>query len=93
VRLVGRRVDALNSIWRERHHDFDKRKYVVDLIRLTFIDGSGEDALLEMMSDGVKFIDNDVYTKHLLQPLCRQLAQAQARQQETSNHQRRGPNG
>ena len=57
----------------------------VELIDVTFIDRSGEDVLVEIMSDGAEFIASDVYTTHLLGNLRSALTRARKRKQEESD--------
>jgi ABC-type transporter Mla MlaB component len=78
-RLVGQWADELRSTWRERHYDSRKRKCIIELINVTFIDQSGEAVLAEIMSQGADFFASDVYTKHLLEMLRRKLGQTRLR--------------
>ncbi len=71
--LVGQWSAELSSTWRERRHEGDTRRCIVELIDVTFIDRSGEAVLTEIMSQGAEFIASDVYTKHLLGNLRSEL--------------------
>jgi len=71
--LVGPWAAELKSNWRAARHVGDTRKCIVELIEVTSIDRKGEAALAEIMSQGVKFIASDVYTKHLLRNLRSEL--------------------
>ena len=71
--LVGQWAAELMSTWREARHAGDTRKCIVELIEVTSIDRNGEAVLAEIMSQGVKFIASDVYTKHLLRNLRSEL--------------------
>ena len=51
--------------------DLDGRNLVVDVKHLTAISPEGENLLLELMSDGVKFRSYGVFTKHILKQLAR----------------------
>ena len=51
--------------------DLDGREFVVDAKQLTAISQEGENLLLELMSDGVKFRSYGVFTKHILKQLAR----------------------
>ena len=51
--------------------DLDGRNLVVDLKHLTAISPEGENLLLELMNDGVKFRSDGVFTKHILRQLAR----------------------
>jgi ABC-type transporter Mla MlaB component len=69
-RLAGQVVDELISAWRKTRSERSGRKCVVDLVDLTSVDESGEQALMEMMADGVEFAAKGVYTKSLLESLA-----------------------
>jgi len=83
-RLVGQWAVELRSAWRARR-GVDTLRYLVELIDVTFIDRSGEDVLVEIMSDGAEFIASDVYTTHLLGNLRSALTSARKRKQEESD--------
>jgi hypothetical protein len=51
--------------------DLDGREFVVDVKQLTMIGREGENLLLELMNDGVKFHSDGVFTKHILRQLAR----------------------
>jgi hypothetical protein len=51
--------------------DLDGRDFVVEVKQLTTISQEGENLLLELMSDGVKFRSYGVFTKHILKQLAR----------------------
>ena len=53
--------------------DLDGRDLVVDLKQLTTISQGGENLLLELMNDGVKFRSNGVFTKQVLRQLTRKM--------------------
>ena len=55
------------------------------LTEVTSIDRDGEEALSEIMSHGGEFIASDVYTKHLLQNLRRDLEQSRVKQDDGGN--------
>jgi hypothetical protein len=74
--LVGQWATELRSTWRKAHAVGDTRKCIVELIEVTSIDRNGEEALSEIMSHGGEFIASDVYTKHLLQNLRRELGRS-----------------
>jgi hypothetical protein len=84
-RLVGQWADELSSTWRERHCRPDKRKCVVELLDVTFIDRNGETALAEIMSQGADFVANDLYTKHLLEMLRHQLERTRMTMKRSHN--------
>jgi hypothetical protein len=51
--------------------DLDGRDFVVEVKQLTAISQEGENLLLELMNDGVKFRSYGVFTKHILRQLAR----------------------
>ena len=83
--LVGQWADELRSTWREAQIVGDTRKCIVELIEVTSIDRNGEETLSEVMSQGAEFIASDVYTKHLLQNLRRDLEQSRVKQDDGGN--------
>jgi anti-anti-sigma regulatory factor len=70
-RLSGPWVAHLKSDWEKSHCKSGKRKCVVDVCAVTFVDMEGERALAAMMNDGAEFIASGVYTKHVLEMLER----------------------
>jgi anti-anti-sigma regulatory factor len=69
-RLVGLWVSELRKSWKETHRSASKRKCVVDLNEVTFIDKKGERLLRSMSKEGAQFIATGIYTKHVLQQRC-----------------------
>ena len=51
------------------------RELVVEVRNLTAINQAGENVLLELMKEGVKFRGGGVFTRHLLKELCRRVGQ------------------
>jgi hypothetical protein len=86
--LVGQWAAELNSAWREARHAGNTRRRVVELVEVTSIDRNGEAVLAEIISQGAQFIASDVYTKHLLRKLRRELKRSRMkeRQDEGGNH-------
>jgi hypothetical protein len=70
-RLSGPWVAHLKSDWQKSHCRSGKRKCVVDVSGVTFVDLEGERALEVMMNDGAEFIATGVYTRHVLEMLER----------------------
>jgi ABC-type transporter Mla MlaB component len=71
-RLAGQWVNALRSAWkkvRSEGNEGDRRRCLVDLSDVTFIDRTGEAALAEMMNQGAEFVAAGLYTKELLRNL------------------------
>jgi anti-anti-sigma regulatory factor len=71
--LVGQWAAELRLTWREKRHEGDTRRYIVELIDVTFVDQAGEAVLAEIISHGAELVAGDVYTKHLLCNLRREL--------------------
>jgi anti-anti-sigma regulatory factor len=69
-RLVGLWVSELRRSWKKTHRADDKRRCVVDLNEVTFIDKKGEAILRTMSKQGVQLIATGIYIKHLLQERC-----------------------
>jgi hypothetical protein len=55
--------------------DLGDRELVVEVKNLTAINQAGENVLLELMREGVKFRGRGVFTKHLLKELTRKVVQ------------------
>jgi ABC-type transporter Mla MlaB component len=70
-KLAGQVVSELITAWRKTRSERTGRKCVIDLVDLTCVDESGEQALMEMMADGVEFAAKGVYTKGLLENLAK----------------------
>jgi hypothetical protein len=49
------------------------RELVVEVKSLTAINQAGENVLLELMKEGVKFRGSGVFTKHMLKQLARRV--------------------
>jgi ABC-type transporter Mla MlaB component len=73
-RLTEGFIDDLVSHWRASRARASSRKCIVDLNEVTSIDKVGEQTLLEMVRDGVKFVATGLYTKHLLETLQARVA-------------------
>ena len=70
-RLAGQVVDELTTSWKRVVSEEPRRKRVVDLVGVTFVDERGEQALLEMKVDNAEFAVRGVYMKSLLANLSR----------------------
>lgn len=68
-RLAGQVVDELTASWRRAITEEPRRKRVVDLVGVTFVDEYGEQALLAMKIDNAEFVVRGVYMKSLLASL------------------------
>jgi hypothetical protein len=70
-KLIAPWSDELKAACDRARADLDGRNFVVDVKQLTAISEEGENLLLELMNDGVKFRSNGVFTKHILRQLAR----------------------
>jgi hypothetical protein len=66
-RLVTPWVNELKRSWRRT---IRKRRCIVNLDEVTFIDKGGERMLRSMSKQGAQLIASDVYVKHVLDRLC-----------------------
>jgi hypothetical protein len=70
-KLIAPWVAELRTEWKAANGGIEGRALVVDLRNVTVISQEGENALLELMSDGAKFRCSGVVTKHLIKELER----------------------
>lgn len=70
-KLVAPWATELRKECREAAADLRGRKLVVELRNVTCISQEGENALLELMKEGVKFRSSGVFTKHVMKRLAR----------------------
>jgi hypothetical protein len=80
--LAGQWAVELQSTWRAARHAGDMRRCIVELIEVASIDRKGEAALTEIMSQGAEFIASDVYAKHLLKNLRRELKRSRMNEKQ-----------
>ncbi len=73
-RLTRNSVDGLLSSWRSARDSCCGKNRVVDLNDVIVIDKSGEEVLSEMIAEGVSFVADGLYTKHLLKALRERVA-------------------
>lgn len=73
-KLVGPWAAELKSACEKANAGLRGRKLVLDLRHLTAISQEGENVLLQLMSNGVKFQCRGVFTKHVLKQLSRRAA-------------------
>ena len=69
--LIGSWVAELRTSWRAASQELGGRKLVVDLSNLTVISIEGEDAILDLMNQGAKFLRGGILTRHVLKQLTR----------------------
>jgi anti-anti-sigma regulatory factor len=72
-RLAGSSIEELTENWRSNRLHQTGKNCVVDVDGVTSIDKDGEQVLLMMIKDGVKFVARGLYTKHLLESLSGQI--------------------
>ena len=70
-KLIGPWTAELKTACDRARADLDGRDFVVDAKQLTAISQEGEDLLLELMNDEIKFRSYGVFTKHIFQQLAR----------------------
>jgi hypothetical protein len=69
-KLIAPWVAELRTACERARADLEDREFIVDLKNVTAINGEGEDALLELMKQRVKFRCG-VFTEHFLKELTR----------------------
>jgi hypothetical protein len=70
-KLIAPWVAELRTAWRAANGQNGRSALVVDLRNVTVVSQEGENALLEIMTEGAKFRCGGVLTKHLIQELTR----------------------
>jgi hypothetical protein len=68
-RLVAPWVDELKASWKRARRTAERRRCIVNLDEVTFIDKCGERMLRSMSNQGAQFVASDVYVKHVLDRL------------------------
>jgi hypothetical protein len=72
--LVSLGVGELEKEWNETRLAAGGVPLIVDLRKVTAISQEGKDVLLEMMSEGVRFVCGGVHNRYVLQQLARKIA-------------------
>ncbi len=67
-KLLALWVSELRTACERAAADLDGRELVIDLKNLTAISQEGEDVLLDLMNDRIRFRDSGVFTKELKRP-------------------------
>jgi anti-anti-sigma regulatory factor len=70
-KLVAPWAGELRVACEKARADLGDRELVVDVKNLTAISQAGENVLIELMTEGVKFRGSGVFTKHMLKQLAR----------------------
>ena len=74
-RLVAPWTAELRTACERARVDLHGRELVVYLKDVTAISQEGENVLLELMNDGLKFRSSGMFTKHVLKQICRRMEQ------------------
>jgi hypothetical protein len=69
-RLVAPWVNELKTTWNRARRAVGKRRCIVNLDEVTFIDKGGERMLRSMSKQGARLVAGDVYVKQVLDRLC-----------------------
>ena len=64
--LIHPWISELKSTWTRTKTIRRRRKCVVDLTGVTFIDKSGEKALAQLYKDGAELVATGCYTRHIV---------------------------
>lgn len=76
-KLVGPWAAELKSAYERARADLRARELVLDVKHLTAISQEGENVLLELLNDGIRFRCRGVFTKHVLKQLNRRATRNQ----------------
>jgi len=68
-RLSGAWVRELRASWKRNHQSDKKRRSIVDLNEVTFIDKTGERLLRALGNEGAQFILGGCYVRHIVERL------------------------
>jgi hypothetical protein len=72
-KLVAPWITELRTACEKTKADLRGRELVINVKNLTVISQEGENLLLELMKDGVRFRSGGIFTKHVLAELNRRL--------------------
>lgn len=72
-KLISPWTTELRTFCEKLRADLDERELVINIRHLTAISQEGENLLLELMKEGVKFRSQGLFTKHVLSQLTRRL--------------------
>jgi hypothetical protein len=70
-KLIAPWTTELRTACEKARADLRDRELVVDMNNVTTISQEGENVLLELMNEGVKFRGGGVFTKYILKQLAR----------------------
>jgi hypothetical protein len=92
-KLIAPWVAELRSAWKTSNREIEGRALVVDLENITVMSQEGENALLELMSEGAKFRCRGVLTRHVIQQLRRRSKRNSSEAIQTSRSRVRDDEG
>jgi hypothetical protein len=72
-KLVGPWADELRPACEKAKTDLGDRKLVIEVKNLTCINQAGENVLLDLMNEGVKFRGCGVFTRQMLKQIARRV--------------------
>jgi hypothetical protein len=70
-KLIAPWVAELRAAWKAAKTDLQGRGLLIEMRDVTCISQEGENALLELMTEGAEFRSRGVFTKHVVQELMR----------------------
>jgi hypothetical protein len=73
-------VEELNAACERAGEGLKGRQLVIDMTNLTAISPEGENALLQLMHEGVRLRSTGVFTKHVAQQLARRRGNVSGKQ-------------
>jgi hypothetical protein len=73
-KLAGPWAAELRTACEKARADFHDRELVVEMKHVTTISQEGENVILYLLNEGVKFRCGDVFTKHVLKQLARRAS-------------------
>jgi anti-anti-sigma regulatory factor len=72
-KLAAPWADELRNECRKAAAELPGRELVIELRNVTCISKDGENVLLELMKDGVRFRSSGVFTKHVMKQLASKI--------------------
>ena len=72
-KLVGPWAAELSNECRKAAAELRGRELVIELRNVTCISEDGENVLLELMKEGIRFRSSGVFTKHIMKQLARKI--------------------
>lgn len=73
--LIAPWVSEVLRATKEARQGLDGRELVIDVNNVTLVSAQGEEVLLHLLKEGVRFRCSGVYVKHVLASLSRQVSQ------------------